>query len=186
MSTATVPRWDLRPMPGELSNPLREHAANRDRQASIGFPQTFAQTLDRPHSLNAIEVDGEIGMIDGAMLNAYPNIRSRWLIADHAPLRGLIVTGAGTAFSAGGDVTWFKEGVEDPDATCLRTSAAAPRSAPGDHRLRRIPYPVIARSTARRPAPGSPWRWPAISASPATRRSSPPPTGASARRPTAA
>ena len=31
-----------------------------------------------------------------------------WL-ADRAPLRALIVTGAGKAFCAGGDVNWFKQ-----------------------------------------------------------------------------
>jgi 2-(1,2-epoxy-1,2-dihydrophenyl)acetyl-CoA isomerase len=59
-------------------------------------------TLDRPDALNAMspEMIGEM------------TIAFAWL-ADRARLRGLIVTGAGRAFSSGGDVTWFRKGVED-------------------------------------------------------------------------
>jgi enoyl-CoA hydratase/carnithine racemase len=39
-------------------------------------------------------------------------IAASWL-ADRAPIRALIVTGAGRAFSSGGDVNWFRQGVED-------------------------------------------------------------------------
>ena len=54
-------------------------------------------------------------------------VAAGWL-ADQAPLRALIVTGAGErAFSSGGDVNWFKGGVDDPRSTCPRTSAAARR-----------------------------------------------------------
>jgi enoyl-CoA hydratase/carnithine racemase len=67
-----------------------------------------------------------------------------WL-ADQAPLRALIVTGSGKAFCAGGDVNWFRSGVED-DAIDLpaqvRRGAEALHTAIVD--LRRIPYPVIA------------------------------------------
>ncbi len=42
-----------------------------------------------------------------------------WL-ADRAPIRALIVTGAGRAFSAGGDVNWFRRGIEDPDADLVQ------------------------------------------------------------------
>src|ERR687898_234657 len=59
-------------------------------------------TLDRPDALNAMnpEMIGELATI------------APWL-ADRAPIRALIVTGSGRAFSAGGDVTWFRRGVED-------------------------------------------------------------------------
>jgi enoyl-CoA hydratase/carnithine racemase len=91
-------------------------------------------TLNRPDALNAMspEMIGEL------------TIASAWL-ADRAPLRGLIVTGAGDrAFSAGGDVNWFKDGVEDPEADLpadVRRGAEVLHQAIVD--FRRIPYPVI-------------------------------------------
>ena len=61
-------------------------------------------TLDRPDAFNAMspEMIGEMTVAFG------------WL-ADQAPLRGLIITGAGNAFCAGGDVTWFRKGVESEE-----------------------------------------------------------------------
>ena len=58
-------------------------------------------TLDRPDVFNAMspEMIGEF------------TVAFAWL-ADQAPLRALIVTGAGKAFSSGGDVNWFRHGVE--------------------------------------------------------------------------
>ena len=91
-------------------------------------------TLNRPDALNAMspEMIGEL------------TIASAWL-ADRAPLRGLIVTGAGDrAFSAGGDVNWFKGGVEDPEVDLpadVRRGAEVLHQAIVD--FRRIPYPVI-------------------------------------------
>src|SRR5256885_3583845 len=61
-------------------------------------------TLNRPDSLNAMSPE----MI-GELTEAFA-----WL-ADVAPLRALIVTGSARAFSAGGDVNWFKEGVESEE-----------------------------------------------------------------------
>ena len=73
-------------------------------------------TLNRPKVLNAMspELIGELVTAAG------------WL-ADRAALRGLIVTGAGRAFSAGGDVTWFKRGLEESGSTCPPTFATEPR-----------------------------------------------------------
>jgi 2-(1,2-epoxy-1,2-dihydrophenyl)acetyl-CoA isomerase len=91
-------------------------------------------TLNRPDSLNAMspEMIGELVLAAG------------WL-ADRAPLRGLIVTGAGRAFSSGGDVNWFKRGVDDPEHDLpadVRRGAEVLHQAIVD--FRRIPYPVIA------------------------------------------
>ena len=91
-------------------------------------------TLDRPDAFNAMSPE----MI-GEMTVAFA-----WL-ADQAPLRALVVTGAGNAFCAGGDVTWFRTGVEDGSVDLpseVRRGAEALHTAIVD--LRRIPYPVIA------------------------------------------
>ncbi len=91
-------------------------------------------TLDRPDAFNAMspELIGEL------------TVAFAWL-ADEAPLSGLILTGAGKAFCAGGDVNWFKTGVEDDSIDLpaqVRRGAEALHTAIVD--LRRIPYPVIA------------------------------------------
>jgi enoyl-CoA hydratase/carnithine racemase len=91
-------------------------------------------TLDRPDSLNAMSPE----------LIFELTVASGWL-ADQAPLRGLIVTGAGErAFSSGGDVNWFKGGVDDPEIDLpanVRRGAEVLHQAIVD--FRRIPYPVI-------------------------------------------
>jgi len=91
-------------------------------------------TLNRPDALNAMSPE----MI-GELVEAFS-----WL-ADQAPLRALIITGAERAFSAGGDVNWFKEGVESEEIDLpsnVRRGAEVLHQAIID--LRRIPYPVIA------------------------------------------
>ena len=91
-------------------------------------------TLNRPDDLNAMHP----GMIEELMLV------STWL-ADSAPYRALVVTGAGAAFSAGGDVNWFRDGLDDPD---INLSASVRRGADVLHQaiidFKRIPYPVVA------------------------------------------
>src|ERR687891_1172611 len=91
-------------------------------------------TLNRPDALNAMspELIGEL------------TIAAAWL-ADRAPIRALIVTGAGRAFCAGGDVNWFKRGVDDPDVDLpsdVRRGAEVLHQAIVD--FRRLPYPMIA------------------------------------------
>jgi enoyl-CoA hydratase/carnithine racemase len=91
-------------------------------------------TLDRPEAFNAMSPE-----LIGEMTVAFA-----WL-ADRAPLRGLIVTGAGKAFCAGGDVTWFRKGVESGEIDLpseVRRGAEVLHQAIVD--LRRIAYPVIA------------------------------------------
>jgi 2-(1,2-epoxy-1,2-dihydrophenyl)acetyl-CoA isomerase len=91
-------------------------------------------TLDRPDAYNAMSPE----MI-GELTTAFA-----WL-ADRAPLRALIVTGSGKAFSAGGDVTWFRTGVESEEVDLpsdVRRGAEVLHQGIID--MQRIPYPVIA------------------------------------------
>jgi 2-(1,2-epoxy-1,2-dihydrophenyl)acetyl-CoA isomerase len=91
-------------------------------------------TLNRPDRLNALSPE----MIGELVLAA------SWL-ADSAQLRALIVTGDGRAFSAGGDVTWFKRGIDDEGHDLpadVRRAAEVLHQAIVD--FRRIPYPVVA------------------------------------------
>jgi 2-(1,2-epoxy-1,2-dihydrophenyl)acetyl-CoA isomerase len=91
-------------------------------------------TLNRPDAFNAMSPE----MI-GEMTVAFA-----WL-ADRSALRALIVTGAGKAFCAGGDVTWFRKGVESEEVDLpseVRRGAEALHQAIVD--LRRIPFPVVA------------------------------------------
>ncbi len=91
-------------------------------------------TLNRPDDLNSF---------DPATIEELMHLSS-WL-ADSAPYRALIVTGAGRGFSAGGDVTWFRKGLEDPEIDLpsnVRHGADVLHQAIID--FRRIPYPVIA------------------------------------------
>jgi 2-(1,2-epoxy-1,2-dihydrophenyl)acetyl-CoA isomerase len=99
----------------------------------IGGANLGTLTLDRPDAFNAMspEMIGEL------------TVAFAWL-ADQAPLRALIVTGAGKAFCSGGDVNWFKTGVESEEIDLpsqVRRGAEALHQAIVD--LRRIPYPVI-------------------------------------------
>ncbi len=91
-------------------------------------------TLDRPDAFNAMspELIGELG------------VAMAWL-ADQGEFRALIVTGAGKAFCAGGDVNWFRKGIEDPGhdiSADVRRGAEALHSAIVD--LHRIEQPVVA------------------------------------------
>jgi 2-(1,2-epoxy-1,2-dihydrophenyl)acetyl-CoA isomerase len=116
-------------MPTETLNPPELSTLRIDVDGRIG-----TLTLDRPDAFNAMspEMIGEL------------TVAFSWL-ADQAPLRALIVTGAGKAFCAGGDVNWFKGGVEDESIDLpsqVRRGAEVLHQAIVD--LRRIPYPVIA------------------------------------------
>jgi 2-(1,2-epoxy-1,2-dihydrophenyl)acetyl-CoA isomerase len=116
-------------MTSETVNPPQLNTLRIEIDGEIG-----TLTLDRPDAFNAMSPE----MI-GEMIVAFG-----WL-ADQAPLRGLIVTGAGKAFCAGGDVTWFRKGVESDEIDLpsdVRRGAEALHQAIID--LRRIPYPVVA------------------------------------------
>ncbi len=113
------------------------------------------KTLSPPElATMKIEIDGEIGTLTLNRPDAFNamspemigemTVAFAWL-ADRAPLRALIVTGAGKAFCAGGDVTWFRKGVESEEIDLpseVRRGAEALHQAIVD--LRRIPYPVVA------------------------------------------
>ena len=91
-------------------------------------------TLDRPDSLNAMSPEMIFEL----------TVAAGWL-ADEARLRALVVTGAGErAFSSGGDVNWFRGGLDDPEVDLpanVRRGAEVLHQAIVD--FRRIPYPVI-------------------------------------------
>jgi 2-(1,2-epoxy-1,2-dihydrophenyl)acetyl-CoA isomerase len=116
-------------MTRETVNPPQLNTIRIEVDGEIG-----TLTLDRPDAFNAMspEMIGEMIVAIG------------WL-ADLAPLRGLIVTGSGKAFCAGGDVTWFRKGVESDEIDLpsdVRRGAEALHQAIVD--LRRIAYPVVA------------------------------------------
>ncbi len=114
-----------------------------------------SQTLSPPE-LNTlqIEIDGDVGTLTLNRPDAFNamspemigelTVAFAWL-ADRAPLRALIVTGSGKAFCAGGDVNWFRKGVEAEE---LDLPSEVRRGAEALHQgivdLQRIPYPVIA------------------------------------------
>lgn len=115
-------------MSTETVNPPQLNTMRIEIDGEIG-----TLTLDRPDAFNAMSPE----MI-GEMTVAFA-----WL-ADQAPLRGLIITGSGPAFCAGGDVTWFRKGVESGEIDLpsdVRRGAEVLHQAIID--LRRIPYPVI-------------------------------------------
>ena len=91
-------------------------------------------TLDRPDAFNAMspELIGELTIATG-------------YLADSAPIRALIVTGAGRAFCSGGDINWFQKGIDEEG---FDVSADVRRGAEVMHQaiidLRRIPVPVVA------------------------------------------
>ncbi len=91
-------------------------------------------TLNRPDAFNAM---------DPAMIAEFPPVFA-WL-ADRAPLRALVITGAGMAFCAGGDLNWFLKGMEDENADIV---ASVRQGAETLHQgivdMQRIPFPVIA------------------------------------------
>ena len=101
-----------------------------------------------------IEVDGEIGTLTLDRAESFNAMSPEMIfelgtafawLADQAPLRALILTGAGKAFCSGGDINGFKAGVEDDSIDLpaqVRRGAEALHTAIVD--LRRIPYPVIA------------------------------------------
>jgi 2-(1,2-epoxy-1,2-dihydrophenyl)acetyl-CoA isomerase len=116
-------------MPTETASPPELKTLRIEVDGEIG-----TLTLNRPEAFNAMspEMIGEL------------TVAFAWC-ADQAPLRALIVTGAGKAFCAGGDVNWFRTGVEDDSIDLpsqVRRGAEALHQAIVD--LRRIPYPVIA------------------------------------------
>jgi enoyl-CoA hydratase/carnithine racemase len=91
-------------------------------------------TLNRPDAFNAMSPE----LIEELMTAA------AWF-ADRARIRALIITGAGPAFCAGGDITWFKKGMEESGefiSADVRRGAEALHAAIVD--LRRIEVPVIA------------------------------------------
>lgn len=91
-------------------------------------------TLNRPDSFNAMSPE---------LISELP-VAFSWF-ADYNPAKAVIITGAGAAFCAGGDLNWFKRGIEDPDVDIV---AGVRQGAETLHfgivELQRIAVPVIA------------------------------------------
>jgi 2-(1,2-epoxy-1,2-dihydrophenyl)acetyl-CoA isomerase len=113
------------------------------------------QTVDPPQlETLAIEIDADVATLTLNRPKAF-NAMSPELIeelatamaflADRAQMKALIITGAGAAFCAGGDLNWFKKGMEvsgDFISASVRRGAETLHTAIVD--LRRIEVPVIA------------------------------------------
>jgi 2-(1,2-epoxy-1,2-dihydrophenyl)acetyl-CoA isomerase len=113
-------------------------------------------TFNRPERLNALSTPIMQGLLDGL-----PRL------AGDPAVKVVVLTGAGRAFCAGGDVKSMAEGGEQRTAT---EAVAHLRSRMEVSRiLHELPKPTIAMTTVRRRAPGSLWRWPAICGSPVLR-----------------
>ena len=122
MSTETPPK-PFRTAPPELET------LDLEIDGDIG-----TLTLNRPKSLNSMSPQLIAELVDAFA----------WL-ADLAPLRALVITGAESAFSAGGDVNTFKEGVESDEIdlpTNVRRGAEVLHQAIID--MQRVPFPIIA------------------------------------------
>jgi enoyl-CoA hydratase/carnithine racemase len=103
-------------------------------EIEIGEGGVATLTLNRPDVFNAMSPE---------MIAELP-LAFSWF-ADQAPVRALIVTGAGQAFSSGGDINWFRKGAESAEvdlAASVRHGADVLHQGIVD--LRRIPCPVIA------------------------------------------
>jgi 2-(1,2-epoxy-1,2-dihydrophenyl)acetyl-CoA isomerase len=113
------------------------------------------QTLSPPELKTLrIEVDGEIGTLTLDRPDAFNAMNPEMIFelttawswfADRAPLRGLIVTGSGNAFCAGGDVNWFRDGAESEEIDLpsdVRRGAEVLHQGIVD--MQRVPYPVVA------------------------------------------
>lgn len=91
-------------------------------------------TLNRPDSFNSMSPE----------LIAELPVAFSWL-ADRSGARAAILTGAGRAFSAGGDINWFKRSMEDDS---IDPVAEVRRGADVLHQgildLRRVAFPVVA------------------------------------------
>src|SRR5687767_11469237 len=136
--------------------PAGQRRNDRNTRGGSSSMESATQTTPAPPELETlrIEVDGEIATMTLDRPDAF-NAMSPQMIgeltvafawfADRAPLRALIITGEGKAFSAGGDVNWFKKGVDSKEfdlPSDVRRGAEVLHQGIID--LRRIPYPVIA------------------------------------------
>ena len=109
-------------------------------------------TMNRPERRNAMS---------GEMLAGLQSALEECETA--ADVRCVVLTGAGGAFCAGGDVKGFAEGSAiSPGRTFdeqLHQQRLDQRATVG--RLYQMPKPTVAVLPGRRPVPGCPWRWPA-------------------------
>ena len=114
-------------------------------------------TMNRPDRRNALSHEMLVAMA-GCLARAETD----------AEVRVIVLTGAGGAFCAGGDVKRMAAGGgEEVDIdTAIHRQRIMQRATSG--MLYSLPKPTIAALPGRRPAPGFRWRSPVISGSPPT------------------
>src|SRR5215207_8805142 len=86
--------------------------------------------LNRPDVLNALDLQAAVRLED-ALAKA----------AGNAAVDGVVLTGAGRAFSAGGDLRWV---TQHPDGTAAGFSELAAQVHRCIHLIRQLPKPVVA------------------------------------------
>src|SRR5947209_6177409 len=128
---AAVAASDARPAAGVVSTAL---GPELETLSISSRGEVGVLTLDRPEQLNAMSP---------TMLRELP-VATAWL-ADEAPFRAIVLSGAGDSFSLGGDLDALRELLEDPAvdiAADCRTRIDQLHQAILN--LRRIAVPVVA------------------------------------------
>jgi 2-(1,2-epoxy-1,2-dihydrophenyl)acetyl-CoA isomerase len=90
----------------------------------------FQVTLNRPEAYNALDLD---------MMNLLAETLSR--AATDTSIQGVLITGAGKAFCAGGDLKWISQQSEDAGSVLYRL---APQFHVSILEIRRMEKPVVA------------------------------------------
>jgi 2-(1,2-epoxy-1,2-dihydrophenyl)acetyl-CoA isomerase len=107
-------------------------------------------TLNRPDSYNALNLE-----------TAHALSRLLFDLGADSAIHGIIITGAGAAFSAGGDLRFAQTHPHGPAAAFHELATMVHLCVT---EIRRMPKPVLAALNGVAAGAASRWRWPATSA----------------------